>query len=305
MAARGASEGDPVGGQIDCDDSAVGDRPQLPAAPTDAFCTALASQQLQFDFTSDAGGEVVPLHNLGVAGASDRPRNLQSHAAATAGEIVILPRDRLAWHKQLVEDCVLSANAVRVAIALGSYFNNRTGRTFVGLKKLARELGLSLGTVRTATRQLASRGHLKVAIGGGRGWATEYSMVLKRVQPAAPFSGTERVQSINGKGAAACTPTLTSPSEKNSARADARDSALGFPGERLRKRLGHDVFVAWFSAAKVEGCSEGIVTLSVGTAFLKSRIERDYREALLECWTATDPCTKAVEVVVRRAERRR
>ena len=94
-----------------------------------------------------------------------------------AAKIIIMPRDRLAWHKQMAEDCELSHVAFRLAVIIGSYFNNRTGRTFVGYDTLAARLKVNRATVWRALRELMpadadknpkGRGHLAIEAGGGR-----------------------------------------------------------------------------------------------------------------------------------------
>jgi hypothetical protein len=108
-----------------------------------------------------------------------------------AAKIMIMPRDRLAWHKQMCEDRELSHVAFRVSVCISGYFNSQTGRTFVGYDRIADDLGIDRATVHRAVQQLrsksdknpAGRGHLDVTSGGGRHVANEYRMILKTVAP--------------------------------------------------------------------------------------------------------------------------
>jgi biotin operon repressor len=163
-------------------------------------------------------------------------------------KVIILPRDRLAWHRQMAEDRGLSHVAFRVGVWIGIHFNNRTGRTFVGYDGLARDLGLSRATIAAAVKELKDRGHLDVQSGGGRHIANEYKMILKTVQISGRFETAETVQNQPVKRPEFWTTTLSSPSEKYSSRA--------------RGRLG-DVFVledsddanAWSKVLRSQGKS--------------------------------------------------
>jgi biotin operon repressor len=137
-------------------------------------------------------------------------------------KIIVLPRDRLAWHRQMAEDRGLSHVAFRVGVWIGIHFNNRTGRSFVGYDGLARDLGLSRATIAAAVKELKDRGHLDVQSGGGRHIANEYKMILKTVQNSGRFETAETVQNQPVNRPKFWTTTLSSPSEKNSSRARAR-----------------------------------------------------------------------------------
>jgi hypothetical protein len=158
-----------------------------------------------------------------------------------AAKIMIMPRDRLAWHKQMCEDRELSHVAFRVSVCISGYFNSQTGRTFVGYDRIADDLGIDRATVHRAVQQLrsksdknpAGRGHLDVTSGGGRHVANEYRMILKTVAPERRNDGDTVAPARRNADAntvandaqnrrTGATTTLTSPSEKNSSRARAR-----------------------------------------------------------------------------------
>ncbi|MTW16094.1 hypothetical protein GJ689_07720 [Rhodoplanes serenus] len=148
------------------------------------------------------------------------------------GGVAILPRDRLAWIRQMAEDRELSHVAFRVAVLIGGYFNSKTGKTHVGLQRVADDLGIGRATVARALDELsdrperprrrAGRGHLRITSGGGRHLANEYQMILKTVSQVRPFCEPETVSNRAGNSLTRETPTLTSPSEKNSTRAPTR-----------------------------------------------------------------------------------
>jgi hypothetical protein len=97
----------------------------------------------------------------------------------------IKPQDRLAWHRQISRDHELSRPAIHIALAISNHFNNGSGECFVGMGRLADEVGVHRATAVKAVQTLAKRGHLQVKQGGGRGWANTYSMVVREPYPAA------------------------------------------------------------------------------------------------------------------------
>lgn len=139
-------------------------------------------------------------------------------------KVIILPRDRLAWHKQMASDRGLSHVAFRVACIIGGYFNNRTGRTFVGYDRIAADLDIDRATVHRAIQQLTlgtsknpkGRGHLDVTSGGGRKIANEYRMILKTVAPERRNDDTETVANHDQNRRTNATTTLPSPTGKDS-----------------------------------------------------------------------------------------
>jgi chromosomal replication initiator protein len=51
--------------------------------------------------------------------------------------------------------------------------------------------------------------------------------------------------------------------------------------ERLRNRLGDDVFSSWFGRMELEAVDRGVVRLSVPTRFLRNWIQSHYSERVL------------------------
>jgi chromosomal replication initiator protein len=71
--------------------------------------------------------------------------------------------------------------------------------------------------------------------------------------------------------------------------------------ERLRAKVGDDVYGSWFARMELEGVEGDTVRLSVPTRFLKSWIGSHYSEQLLSCWQAEDPAIKRIEITMRSA----
>lgn len=140
--------------------------------------------------------------------------------------IIIPARDRLQWHSQMLWDLRLSHTDFRVGVCIGTYFNNKTGKTFVGLDRIAEDLGIDRASVARSVASLKQHEHLHVDSGGGRCVANEYRMRLKTIAPVPllseetvarvrPFED-ETVANASRNRRTGATTTLTFPSGKNS-----------------------------------------------------------------------------------------
>jgi len=70
--------------------------------------------------------------------------------------------------------------------------------------------------------------------------------------------------------------------------------------QKLRIRLGEDVFNSWFGRLKIYSIEGGVASHSVPTAFLKSWILSKYRDVLLELWQEEDKSVLRVDVAIRK-----
>jgi len=69
--------------------------------------------------------------------------------------------DQFKWLRQVAADRGLHSSAACVAIALGAYFNRkRDGWAWMSQDTIARDLSISVRTVRYAMSDLVRRGHL-------------------------------------------------------------------------------------------------------------------------------------------------
>jgi hypothetical protein len=73
---------------------------------------------------------------------------------------------------------------------------------------------------------------------------------------------------------------------------------LGPAGDRLRQRLGNDVFASWFGGARIVGASGDTVTIGVDTAFIRTRIISQFEAQCVAAFSAIDPTVARVEVMV-------
>lgn len=186
-------------------------------------------------------------------------------------------------------------------------------------------------------RRRKDGGGEQVKIAGGRGIANLYFPAFERSQVSATFAdqklaarcdllweessqpgatlsghklarrcdliGEERSQSGVGKLAPRCDPTLKPPTEVNTSRAKAasQDDRLGLAGSLLRKRLGNEVFEAWFGKVDlVQG--PPVVTLNAPSRFIRDYLVQHFLEQALTCWRAQYPKVERVEIIFGRAQ---
>jgi biotin operon repressor len=245
----------------------------------------------------------------------------------TSVDVILIPKQlRLEWTDVLALDAELSHVAFRVACVIGSHFNRHRGDTYISQKTIARIMGVSERTVWTATEELERRGYLIIRrrelgvratdgrrVCGGKGVANTYLPAFKRSQVSTIKPGLklaarcdllweQRSKSSARKVAADCDPTLASPSEKNPSHARAPAvlaHALGEAGDLLRSRLGADLFASWFGQVKVEHITDGTLTLSAPTKFMRNWITTNYLHDVLACWKRGQPTIERVEIAVR------
>ena len=79
------------------------------------------------------------------------------------------------------------------------------------------------------------------------------------------------------------------------------DSSFERVTQRLRAKLGSEVFNSWFGRLKLESVSRSVARMSVPTAFLRSWITNHYINDLTALWMEESPEILQVEVVVRSA----
>ena len=80
-----------------------------------------------------------------------------------------------------------------------------------------------------------------------------------------------------------------------------RKAAFDRVQQRLRAKLGADVYNSWFGRLKLDSVSRNVARMSVPTAFLRSWINSHYIDDLLALWTEEVPQIMQVEIVVRSA----
>ncbi|WP_439575277.1 helix-turn-helix domain-containing protein [Phreatobacter sp.] len=228
----------------------------------------------------------------------------------------------------------LSPTAFRVACVIGTFFNSRSGDTFVSCETVAERMGKSVRTVWAAIDELERAGYLAVErrehrprtedqarIAGGRGAKNHYRPVLKTSQKVATFRGGNPATSCEVSGAetsqlsavnlatfrsrSLCNPEDINPRRARASAREAEPAALGTAGERLRQSIGEAQFRSWFGHVVFEGASDGELRLSAPSAFVASRIRQDFVAAALAAWRAEHPGIRALAVAVRPDEARR
>ncbi|MAZ18905.1 MAG: chromosomal replication initiator protein DnaA [Ahrensia sp.] len=80
-----------------------------------------------------------------------------------------------------------------------------------------------------------------------------------------------------------------------------RSAAFERVKQKLRAKIGTDVYNSWFGRLKLDTVSRNVARMSVPTAFLRSWINSHYLDVLLTLWADEIPEIMQVEVVVRSA----
>lgn len=236
---------------------------------------------------------------------------------------VLIPKSlRQDWVDLMALDERLTALAVRAGIVVAvRCIRNETGVGFIGLDKVASLLGVSRRTAWSAITLLVKHGYLGIKQRGhGKGRANEYEMLLDKVQPVARLAHEKlatrcsllwgpsgnglhlgagvNVQNPASQGAAHCTPSLTYPSGSSLEPAH----RLGAAGDRLRQKIGGDLFASWFRDVDVtieEHAGGKAAVLHAPSRFAATTIATKFVDDVLACWRADDPSITATRVLVR------
>jgi hypothetical protein len=75
-------------------------------------------------------------------------------------------------------------------------------------------------------------------------------------------------------------------------------ASLGEPGKLLLRRFGPAMFHAWLAKLTVFDVSGPELILSAPSAFMRSRILRDFADDILRCWQQTNPKISSLQVIV-------
>lgn len=248
---------------------------------------------------------------------------------------VLIPKPlRMDWVDEMALDSELSPTAFRVACVIGTFFNSRSGDTFVSCETVAERMGKSVRTVWAAIDELERAGYLAVErrehrprtddqarVAGGRGAKNHYRPVLKTSQKVATFRGgnpaiscevsgaeTSQLSAVNlatFRSRSLCNPEDINPRRARPAAHEAQPASLGTAGDRLKRIIGQAHFASWFGRVVFEGASDGELRLSAPTAFVASRIRQEFAEAALAAWRGDHPDIRTLAVAVRPDEARR
>ncbi|MCG2668758.1 helix-turn-helix domain-containing protein [Bradyrhizobium sp. GCM10023182] len=141
-------------------------------------------------------------------GSKAETRNTMPHRASTStsqdhrnDDCGLTPREHtsrlFAWLKQVRADRKnLTASTFVVAFTIADHMNKETGEAFPGMPCIAREIGMSQGTVKNAIDALEARGHLHVHHGKkGRGCPNRYRMLVRASDADGLPDGPDRANS--------------------------------------------------------------------------------------------------------------
>jgi hypothetical protein len=230
----------------------------------------------------------------------------------------------------------LTGSDKRLAVALLDHFNRRTGRCDPSYGTLAKLLSVNRRTVGRGIARVVKTGFFTMVRHGGTNNCNSYQPAWsffreleerwkrERRQHAARFAGPEMSLSsgqtcpvsLGEADLQTCTinfiPLTSSKSEKvnsstepsqhapSHAEATEPASALGIFGARIEKRLGKEVYRAWFRNVKFVGAAGKVIVLSADIEQTRTRIEQWYGPDILGCFKPEYDGVLRVDVVVRR-----
>ena len=93
-------------------------------------------------------------------------------------------RDRFAWLDQVLADRAIPEPAFRVAYALSSFVNRKSGAAWPSHATLAQKTGLGESTVRRHLATLHTAGHLAVELHRGRNGTNRYRPIIRPASDA-------------------------------------------------------------------------------------------------------------------------
>jgi ribosomal protein S25 len=242
---------------------------------------------------------------------SRRDRNARRMAKSAP---TITPIYRVAWADMVANDSRVSAIAVRIAIIVGAHFNNVTAETYVGQTTVAAKAGVSARTAWEALRCLVECGHLTVRRGGRR--SNIYGMPLQNIaaycetyfkKSRSPLRNMplEISQSSALNFATGCEQTLLTNS------IDSETAEMATPQGRtwravltsLTDEYGREKAAAWFYKLTFVGVHDCVCILRAPSGFIKSWIDTNYAEPILQAWRAQDSGIVRIEIETPRAKR--
>jgi biotin operon repressor len=132
-------------------------------------------------------------------------RSARPMSSKASAEIILIPKHlRMDWMDVLGTDRNLAPASYKVAGAIGTHFDNKSGMTYVSQKTIAKVTGLSIATVGRAIIDLEQRGYIIIQrreigergdgrkVYGGKGVANVYLPAVDAVQ----ISATDRGQRL-------------------------------------------------------------------------------------------------------------
>jgi hypothetical protein len=250
-------------------------------------------------------------------------------------KVFVTPLMRAVWHEIVAMDSTLPNVATRVAVAIGTHFDNKTAETFVSQPTLAAELGVSERLVWSAIRALCKRGHLVVRRGGRR--SNYYGMPIEKVaaeceiykrrsdkNTAAECEIKKEIPQFPSLNPAAECELSPSPSEKTISTGSGTGYVTYLQARRREKELIQGRKVALPSSSPWQAIKEALVQLGrvsqgertswldklslhsveAGTLTLRGSklavtyAERDYRTKIEEAWQGMSGGNAAIKLVV-------
>ncbi len=221
----------------------------------------------------------------------------------------------------------LTASEKRIAATVLDHFNRETGRCDPSYETIAAILSVNVRTVGRGTTKLVKIDFFKMVTHGGinncnsyqPNWPLFRALEAKWKRQRREYANRFKAQQMSAlpgqncplEGGQIALQTysnnilpLTSSAPESSKNVPLVPTALllngfGIFAARLEKRLGKDVWYAWFRKVHFIEATKEKVVLSAENRFIKSRIEQQFEHQILDCFRPEYPHVLKVEVVIR------
>jgi hypothetical protein len=259
------------------------------------------------------------------------------HCAPPTAEGAVLPKkfdSTLALKAiALAED--LNGSDKRVAVAILDHQNRKTGRCDPSYETLSDLLGIDRRTVGRSVKKIEKTKYFVVLTRRGINHCNSYQpnwvfyrelevrWMANRLRRRSVRIGRQEVSSLYGQDCPGdegevvlqtCTSnfiSLTSSNEDSSSpgKQEQRTIAagddpvdcrgLGIAGERLKKRLGDDVYKSWFLLVHFVEADHETVVLSASKKMFANYIIAQYQDAVLDCFRPEHNGVFSLKIIVR------
>jgi len=117
------------------------------------------------------------------------------------------------------------------------------------------------------------------------------------------MAATGGTLSLNDPVSVRMTTVPAAINERGTMAAEEGEGAFDRLKQKLRARLGNDVYSSWFGRLKLDEATRSVVRLSVPTNFLRAWISNHYSDLITQLWREEDAQVLRVEIVTRSATR--
>jgi hypothetical protein len=203
-----------------------------------------------------------------------------------------------------------SPSGKALLMALANFADEDGGKCFPGQEAIREITELSLDTIQRQLKYLVDRGFVIAEKRRRKGHWASWTYKINVSNQAAPCGMVDK-----NHQAASCGPAkphyaaqpdrtmrpypLNKPiKEPSRMRGPSRPDGLGPAGAILRRKLGDNVFDAWFSGVTIKSETAVLITLAAPTKFKASRIRQNFDIQTLAAWREILPSIERIDVEI-------